>query len=117
MFAGMIFQKEPFFRGDDNADQLVKIAKVLGTDELTDYLNKYDIELDPNLESLVARHRQKPWSIFINSDNQHLVTPEAMDFLENILRYDHQERFTAREAMAHPYFYPVRTEASTLCSS
>ena len=28
MFAGMIFQKEPFFHGHDNYDQLVKIAKV-----------------------------------------------------------------------------------------
>ena len=26
--AGMIFQKEPFFHGHDNYDQLVKIAKV-----------------------------------------------------------------------------------------
>jgi casein kinase II subunit alpha len=29
-----IFRKEPFFHGHDNADQLVKITKVLGTDEL-----------------------------------------------------------------------------------
>lgn len=29
-----IFRKEPFFHGHDNSDQLVKIAKVLGTDEL-----------------------------------------------------------------------------------
>jgi serine/threonine protein kinase len=28
MFAGMIFRKEPFFHGQDNYDQLVKIAKV-----------------------------------------------------------------------------------------
>jgi len=33
MFASMIFRKEPFFHGHDNADQLVKITKVLGTDE------------------------------------------------------------------------------------
>jgi casein kinase II subunit alpha len=31
MFAGMIFRKEPFFHGQDNYDQLVKIAKVLLT--------------------------------------------------------------------------------------
>lgn len=29
-----IFRKEPFFHGHDNQDQLVKITKVLGTDEL-----------------------------------------------------------------------------------
>lgn len=27
-----------------------------------------------------------------------------MDFLDHLLRYDHQERLTAQEAMAHPYF-------------
>lgn len=24
-------------------------------------------------------------------------------------RYDHQERLTAQEAMAHPYFLPIRS--------
>ena len=35
-----IFRKDPFFHGHDNYDQLVKIAKVLGTDELFAYLDK-----------------------------------------------------------------------------
>ncbi|OMO56506.1 hypothetical protein CCACVL1_26503 [Corchorus capsularis] len=99
MFAGMIFRKEPFFYGHDNYDQLVKIAKVLGTDELNAYLNKYRIELDPHLAALVGRHSRKPWSKFINADNQHLALPEAVDFLDKLLRYDHQERPTAKEAM------------------
>ncbi|KAH9535796.1 hypothetical protein CY35_17G072500 [Sphagnum magellanicum] len=108
MFAGMIFRKEPFFYGHDNYDQLVKIAKVLGTEELNAYLSKYRLELDPHLEALVGRHSRKPWSKFINADNQHLVVPEAVDFLDKLLRYDHQDRLTAREAMAHSYFYPIR---------
>jgi casein kinase II subunit alpha len=82
--------------------------QVLGTDELNAYLSKYRLELDPHLEALVGRHSRKPWSKFINADNQHLVVPEAVDFLDKLLRYDHQERLTAREAMAHAYFYPIR---------
>lgn len=31
MLAGMVFAREPFFKGADNNDQLVKIAKVVGT--------------------------------------------------------------------------------------
>jgi casein kinase II subunit alpha len=108
VFAGMIFRKEPFFNGHDNYDQLVRIAKVLGTQELHAYLNKYRIELDPHLEALVGRHSRKPWSKFVNADNQHLVTPEAIDFLDKLLRYDHQERITAKEAQKHPFFDPVR---------
>ncbi|XP_010906281.1 casein kinase II subunit alpha-2 isoform X3 [Elaeis guineensis] len=113
MFAGMIFRKEPFFYGHDNYDQLVKIAKVLGTDELNAYLNKYRLELDPHLEALVGRHSRKPWSKFINVDNQHLAVPEAVDFVDKLLQYDHQERLTAKEAMAHPYFHPVRSAESS----
>lgn len=60
MLAGMIFRKEPFFHGHDNYDQLVKIAKVLGTDDLYAYLNTYKIELDPHLEALIGRHTKKP---------------------------------------------------------
>lgn len=37
MLAGMVFAKEPFFRGLDNRDQLVKIAKVLGTSTINAY--------------------------------------------------------------------------------
>ena len=111
MFAGMIFRKEPFFNGHDNYDQLVRIAKVLGTDELYAYLSKYRIELDPHLESLIGRHSRKPWSKFVNADNQHLVSSEAIDFLDKLLRYDHQERLTSKEAQDEPYFTPVRQAA------
>ena len=31
-----------------------------------------------------------------------------MDFVGSLLRYDHQERLTAQEAMGHAYFAPVR---------
>ena len=108
MLAGMVYRREPFFYGHDNYDQLVKICRVLGTDELYSYLNKYGIELDPQLEALIGTHSRKQWSKFVTSENQHLVTPESMDFIDKLLRYDHQERLTAKEAMAHPYFDPVR---------
>lgn len=101
--------------------QLVRIAKVLGTDELYAYLDKYQIVLDPRFNDILGRHSRKRWERFMHrfthrhllvythrrtpcSENQHLVTPEAIDFLDKLLRYDHKERLTAREAMAHPYF-------------
>lgn len=50
-----IFRKEPFFHGHDNYDQLVKICKVLGTDDLYLYLEKYDIELDTHFDDILGR--------------------------------------------------------------
>ena len=73
MLASMIFRKEPFFHGHDNYDQLVRIAKVLGTEELYEYLDKYQIELDPRFSDILGRHSRKRWERFVHSENQHLV--------------------------------------------
>ncbi|KAG4414310.1 hypothetical protein IFR04_012556 [Cadophora malorum] len=108
MFASMIFRKEPFFHGNSNSDQLVKIAKVLGTEDLFDYLDKYEIELDAQYDDILGRFPKKNWHSFVNSENTRFVTNEAIDFLDKLLRYDHQERLTAKEAMAHAFFAPVR---------
>ncbi|KAG0164220.1 Casein kinase II subunit alpha [Apophysomyces sp. BC1034] len=108
MFASMIFRKEPFFHGHDNYDQLVKIAKVLGTEELFVYLDKYSIELAQPYHKVLGSFPRRPWTKYINNDNHRLVSDEAIDFLDKLLRYDHQERLTAKEAMAHQYFDVVR---------
>lgn len=41
ILAGFLLGREPFFRGKDNDDQLVRIALVLGTEGLHDFLRKY----------------------------------------------------------------------------
>jgi len=88
------------------------LLQVLGTDELFDYLDKYNLELDPHFDGILGRHTRKAWTKFITSENQHLVSPEAIDFLDKLLCYDHQDRLSPVEAMAHPYFEPVRSAAA-----
>merc|ERR1712228_644993 len=108
MFAGMTFQKEPFFHGRDNHDQLVKIAKVLGTAGLYEYIKQYDLRLDPAIESILSRYQRKPWTKFVNNYNKKYMSNESLDFVDRLLRYDHNKRLTPREAMAHSYFKPIR---------
>ena len=62
------------------------LIQVLGTDELFDYLDRYDLELDPHFDGILGRHSRKPWTRFIAPENQHLVSEEAMDFLDRLLR-------------------------------
>lgn len=68
MLAGIIFMKEPFFHGNDNFDQLEKISRVLGTNELFDFLEKYKIKLGAGFEGL-GKHAKKLFSKFVNTDN------------------------------------------------
>ncbi|GAA5927084.1 hypothetical protein JCM1841_001911 [Sporobolomyces salmonicolor] len=107
-FGSMIFRKDPLFHGHDNYDQLVKIAKILGTDDLFNYLEKYHIELDPEYDEILGVHARKPWSKFVTSENQRYISNEAIDFLDKLLQYDHVLRPTCQEAMHHPYFENVR---------
>ncbi|KAF7723943.1 Casein kinase II subunit alpha [Apophysomyces ossiformis] len=108
MLAGMVFRRDPFFNGQDNNDQLVRIARVLGSEQLHAYLKKYHLQLDPTLDKTIGRCSPKPWSKFVALSNQRYMSDELFDLLDNLLRYDHQERLTAKEAMAHPFFDPVR---------
>jgi casein kinase II subunit alpha len=107
MLGGMVFKKEPFFHGHDNYDQLVKIARVLGTDGLFAYLSKYNMELDAHFDEMIGTHPRRPWTKFITSENQHLVSEECLDFIDLLLRYDHAERILPKEAMNHAYFAPL----------
>lgn len=113
MLAGIIFKKDIFFHGRDNDDQLFKIVDVLGYPAFSKYMKKYNLKLAKKYEDLQkAKVPGKPWASFVNEANAGLANEEALAFLDQCLRYDHQERPTALEAMAHPYFDPVRGHAS-----
>ena len=53
--APQIFRREHFFRGRDNEDQLLKIVKVVGTDELERYLTTYRLYLQAYSDDLLQR--------------------------------------------------------------
>lgn len=111
VFASMIFRKEPFFHGNDNYDQMVRIVRVLGTADFYVYLAKYNIKIDLKFKEMIGTHTRKKWDRFITTENEYLVNDEALDFLESLLRYDHMTRITAKEALEHTYFAPVRNNA------
>ncbi|EME26414.1 cyclin-dependent serine/threonine protein kinase [Galdieria sulphuraria] len=111
MLAGIIFRKEPFFLGHDNQNQLVKIAKILGTADLYAYLDKYCIRIEPGFMQAIGWHERKPWKDLISNENCNLICEEGIDLLDKMLRYDHAERITAKEAMDHPFFDEIRKKS------
>jgi casein kinase II subunit alpha len=149
ILAGLLWRREPFFRGKDNLDQLSRIITVLGTSDLIDYVVKYKIELTPQVRDLITRHhhfeqqqlqqlqhhqqqqqqqqlqaeatgttvalshKDSFWVNFQSSastgkDTYPAPSSQALDLLNKLLVYDHDERLTAQQAMQHPYFDVVR---------
>lgn len=112
MLAGLLFRREPFFRGKDNIDQLGKIVAVLGTADLIAYMVKFGIEMKPELQNIIAKYAmrggyRKPWLSFV-TNGVPVPSMDGIDLLGKLLVYDHDVRFTANEATKHRFFDPVR---------
>jgi len=60
----------------------------------------------------LGRYPVKPFSGFITPENSELVSEEAIDLLGKMLTYDKNLRISAKDAMKHEYFDPVRPKLS-----
>jgi len=65
----------------------------------------------------MGQYAKKSWRKFQTDKNKHLVTDESIDLLDKCLIYDHQNRISCKEALAHPYFDPVRPGSTTKTKS
>jgi len=54
-----IFKINIFFKGDDNPDQLRKIAQVMGTADIERYIQKYKLRPDQKAKEYIE---EKTWS-------------------------------------------------------
>ena len=113
ILAGLLFRREPFFRGRDNQDQLGKIIAILGTGDLLSYMTKYKVELTPEIRKVIAKYvvrggQKKQWSDLVIPEDCPKPSAEGLDLLDHLLVYDHYDRLTAQQAMRHPFFDAVR---------
>lgn len=96
--------------------------KVLGSENFEAYLTKYRLSFRAEDPALLNRYVQTcvvalpqrnagfysypkvAWARFVSADNRAAASHDALDLLDKLLRYDHHERLTAAEALAHTYF-------------
>ena len=84
--------------------------RVLGEEDLHEYVHKYDLKIPKDVKKLMKGQEfpKQPFTNFITGKNQHMCCPEAIDLLSKMLVYDKNERIKCKDAMAHPYFHPIR---------
>jgi casein kinase II subunit alpha len=130
ILAGLLFRREPFFRGRDNIDQLSKIVTFLGTDELDEYCDDCDVKLSKELRRVTRGYRARDWRAYAKKrgeqmmkndgsgdesfsshqgvNNNMIIDVDGIDLLEKLLVYHGERRLSARQAIKHPFFDAVR---------
>ncbi|XP_006148737.1 mitogen-activated protein kinase 13 [Tupaia chinensis] len=90
------------FKGKDYLDQLTQILKVTGVPG-TEFVQKLH---DKAAKSYIQSLPQSPKKDFTQLFPR--ASPQATDLLEKILELDVDKRLTASQALAHPFFEPIR---------
>lgn len=95
----------PLFPGKNELDQINKIHNILGTppqrilEDFKSHASHMEINFPPKEGSGLEK-------ILLH------VNPEAKDLIIKMLVYSHEERITAKEALAHPYFKDIVDDVS-----
>lgn len=71
--AGFLFQKQPFFRGASNVDQLDKVVAVIGSHDFEEFCKKYHIDLGKQRMKELSGYPAVNFKQFITDDNKHLI--------------------------------------------
>lgn len=97
IFAEMI-SGVPLFRGRDNQDQLLHIMRIIGTPSDAQFQRIFKDSPDITLKPF-PRYPKLPLSQVVPK-----ASPQALDLLERLLKFDPAERISAADALSHPYF-------------
>ena len=108
LLAGLIFDLDPFFNGSDTSDQIRKISSVLGSENIYQWAKKYKVSLTKEMRKAIGSHEKRNFSEFRNKNNCNLCPVDAIDLVSKMLTIDHQDRSTAADCLAHPYFDNIR---------
>ncbi|KAG5643838.1 negative regulator of the PHO system [Asterophora parasitica] len=97
IFAEMI-SGTPLFRGRDSQDQLLHIMRIVGTPTDAQFQKMAKDSPEIQLKQFQRYPKMNLQQILPNA------TREAIDLLEQLIKFDPTERISASEALLHPYF-------------
>ncbi|VUZ48433.1 unnamed protein product [Hymenolepis diminuta] len=109
ILASAVFRVRYIFDGEDREDQMLRIVKMLGSNNLLHYCKKYAISAPclSNWGQFLGYHRID-WRKLITGENKAVATDEAIDLLDKLIVFDHKKRLTSSEALKHPFLNKFR---------
>eukprot|EP01039_Chlorochromonas_danica_P007652 gene7652-8456_t len=106
LFGAWIFHRHPSFI-PIAADYVIEIAKIFGSEALESAMHAKGVDVN-----LPKSYPGQPLESLVNEANQAYATPDALDLLMHLLDLDQNKRFSAQQALLHPYFDPIRNASA-----
>jgi casein kinase II subunit alpha len=103
-FSIMMLRKFVLECGDDDAQQLLKVADLVGGRGILDYARSLGVVLDDRTTDYLRRTPGAGWDHHLQKAPRDKCPPDALDLLKRMTVIDHRDRITAQEAMMHPFF-------------
>ncbi|KAJ7596589.1 Pkinase-domain-containing protein [Mycena floridula] len=107
IFAEMI-SGVPLFRGRDNQDQLLNIMRIIGTPSDAEFQKIFKDSPEITVKQFPRYPKMNLASVLPKA------SPQALDLLERLLKFDPSQRLSAAEALNHPYFTQANPPFNTM---
>lgn len=106
-FSIMMFKTIAMECGENDGDQLLKVADLVGGAGILEYADSLNVELSSKVRRTLESKPGTGWNSYVKKTPKDVCTREAMDLLGRMMTIDHRERITAREALQHEFFKPL----------
>ena len=104
----LLTHKIHLFDANTNSRIARQIAEIIGGQPFLDYVARYQIPISAKLTEKLRQCEPIPLENMIPYAHRAFRDADALDLARRMLTVDHKDRISADEALAHPFFDPVR---------
>ena len=106
--------KSPWVEAETLFDMLKALCKLLTPSVILEYSYKYGIHITDGVLRAMPQMNYDRWPSYLESMRSELRDKDFIDLMKKCLLCDHQARITARDALCHPFFDPLKKKKNEI---
>jgi casein kinase II subunit alpha len=105
---GEMLVRYPFFEGDNANDVLRNVSDLVTSSRILEFAESYGIDVSDGFLRALSDRGFPGWIDIIKTIKPEMNDSQAVDLLKRLLTVQPAHRISAAEALAHPFFAPLR---------
>lgn len=105
---GEMLVRYPFFNAEFQEEVIRGISEVCGGSAILVYADKMGLDICDAFLRAMPEFSFNEWPVIVEKMRPEMRDDSALDLLKRMLTVDHANRITAKDALQHPFFDPLR---------